>query len=211
VEILDISVAIRSGMIVYHGDPPVELQRVADLARGDGANVSRLGCGVHTGTHVDAPVHFLDGGAGAEALPLDALLGPAHVVDASAADADLDAVAVDRLAIPAGVERVLLKTRNSALWALDGFSTRFVGLTADGAEALVRRGLRLVGVDYLSVAPPPPVDPAPTHLVLLSAGVVILEGLDLRDVDPGRYDLVCLPLRIVGSDGAPARAVLIRR
>jgi arylformamidase len=207
-EIYDISVPIRRGMIVYEGDPFPHVHRVSAIADGDVANSSRLDFGVHTGTHVDAPVHFIDGAPGADALPLEVLLGPAEVVDATGADASLDGAAVDRLAIPGGVERVLLKTRNSALWERDTFSAEFVALTADAAEALVRRGVRLVGIDYLSIAPFG--DPVPTHVALLSAGVVILEGLDLRSVTPGHYELACLPLRIEGADGAPARAVLIR-
>jgi arylformamidase len=208
-EIIDISVQIRTGMVVYEGDPPVRVERVAEIAAGDLANVSRLEMGAHTGTHVDAPAHFLDGAPGADGLPLDALIGDVVVVDAGAVEGELDADAIAALGIPAGSERVLFRTRNSGLWDSDRFEPGYVGLTGDGARALVDAGVRLVGIDYMSVAAPS--DPVPAHLALLRAGVVILEGLDLRAAPPGPYRLVCLPLRIEGADGAPARAVLIRR
>jgi len=207
-EIIDVSVPVRPGMVVYEGDPPVWLERVADVAAGDLATVSRIDMGVHTGTHVDAPAHLLDGAPGADALPLDALLGEAVVVDAEGLEGDLDAAAIAALRIPPGAARVLFRTRNGRLWERDRFEPAYVGLTGDGAQALVDAGVRLVGIDYLSIATA--ADPLPAHLVLLRAGVVILEGLDLRGVAPGPYRLACLPLRIVGADGAPARAVLIR-
>jgi arylformamidase len=200
VEIIDVSVPVRPGMAVYPGDPQVTLERVASLAGGDIANISRLALGVHTGTHVDAPVHFIDGAPAVEALPLDVLLGPARVVDLTSADR-LDAAAFDGVDLP---ERVLLKTRNSELWKLDSFAEDFLSLTADAARVLVDAGVRLVGIDYLSIG-----DEA-AHGVLLAADVVPIEGLDLRGVEPGEYELVCAPLKLVGSDGAPAR-VLLRR
>jgi arylformamidase len=200
VEIIDVSVPVRPGMAVYPGDPQVTLERVASLAGGDIANISRLALGVHTGTHVDAPVHFIDGAPAVEALPLDVLLGPARVVDLTSADR-LDAAAFNGVDLP---ERVLLKTRNSELWKLDSFAEDFLSLTADAARVLVDAGVRLVGIDYLSIG-----DEA-AHGVLLAADVVPIEGLDLRGVEPGEYELVCAPLKLVGSDGAPAR-VLLRR
>jgi arylformamidase len=208
VQIIDISVPIRTGMVVYEGDPPVLVERVADLAAGDLATVSRIEMGVHTGTHVDAPAHVLDGAPGADALPLDALVGEAEVVDAEGLEGDLDAAAIAGLRIPVSAERVLFRTRNSRLWERERFERGYIGLTGDGAQALVDAGVRLVGIEYLSVAAS--ADALPAHLVLLSAGVVILEGLDLRAAPAGSYRLVCLPLRIEGADGAPARAVLIR-
>lgn len=207
-ELIDVTVPIRSEMFVFEGDPPVQLCQHATIAAGDLCNISRLDFSVHTGTHVDAPVHFIEGAAGVETLPLDALFGPAWVVDATGRRADLDEAALDELDIPADAQRLLFKTDNSRLWDLETFSTDYIGLTAEAAARLVRQGVRLVGADYLSIAPN--ADPAPTHLVLLQAGVVILEGLDLRAVEPGPYELRCLPLRIDGADGAPARALLIR-
>jgi arylformamidase len=209
VEIIDISVPIRPGMHVWPDDPPVVLERISSMADGAHANVSRLDFGVHAGTHIDAPIHFLADGVGADLVPLGALIGPAVVVDATAVDRHLDANVLQALAIPEGTERVLLRTRNSELWASDRFEAGFLGVTEDGARWLVERGVRLVGIDYLSIAPFG--DSVPTHRALLGGGVAVLEGTDLRGVEPGAYELVCAPLRIVGADGAPARAVLVRR
>jgi arylformamidase len=199
-ELIDISVPIRPGMVTYPGDPPVSLERVASIAAGDGVNLSRLDFGVHTGTHVDAPVHFVDAGGGAEALPLDVLVGAARVVDLTAAmRLDRDAFRDVELA-----ERILLKTRNSELWARDTFAADFLALDGSGASALIDGGVRLVGIDYLSIG-----DEA-AHRALLGAKVVAIEGLDLRGVEPGEYELICSPLKLVGSDGAPARVFLRR-
>ncbi|MEX2237095.1 MAG: cyclase family protein [Dehalococcoidia bacterium] len=207
-ELIDISVPIRPGMIVYEGDPDISLELVSSIAGGGICNISRIEAGVHTGTHIDAPYHFIDGASAVDQAPLEALIGPAYVVDAALADTDIDAATLAGLEIPAGTQRLLLKTRNSRLWDLPAFSRDFVGITEDGAQWLVKQGVRLVGIDYLSVAPF--LEPIPTHQVLLAAGVVIVEALDLREVEPGEYELFCLPLRLVGADGAPARAVLRR-
>ncbi|MHB8375507.1 MAG: cyclase family protein [Dehalococcoidia bacterium] len=204
---IDVTVPVRPGMVVYEGDPPVRRELAQSMAAGGICNVSRLECGVHTGTHIDAPVHFIAGAAGIEATPLDALMGAVHVVDATSIGADIDAATLARLTIPVGASRLLFKTPNSQLWDRPSFAPDFFGLTADAAHVLVERGVRLVGIDYLSIAPKR--DPAPTHVALLSAGVVILEGVDLRAVTPGAYRLICLPLLLEGSDGAPARALLI--
>jgi arylformamidase len=203
-EIFDVSVPIRNGMIVYEGDPEVRLERVVSIAAGAHVNISRVDLGVHSGTHVDAPLHFIDAGAGVETLPLDALVGPAHVVDATAVERALDGPALRRLALPDGAERLLFKTTNSQLWELDRFADEFVSFREDGARALIERGVRLVGIDYLSVGD------EGAHVALLGAGVVPLEGLDLRHIEPGPYTLICLPLKLVGSDGAPARTLLVR-
>jgi arylformamidase len=200
VEIIDISVPVRPGMVTYPGDPTVTLERVVSIADGGVVNLSRLDFGVHSGTHVDAPVHFIDGAPAAETLPLDVLIGTARVLDLSAA-ARLDASAFEGVELSA---RVLLKTRNSELWSRETFVDDFLALTEDGARALIEGGVRLVGIDYLSIG-----DEA-AHQALLGAGVVAIEGLDLRGVEPGEYRLVCAPLKLVGSDGAPARALLIR-
>lgn len=200
-EILDISVPIRPGMVTYPGDPTVTLERVSALAEGAAANISRLDFGVHTGTHVDAPAHFIDGAPAAERLPLHVLVGPALVVDATALAGDLDGETLAQLEL---AERVLFKTRNSMLWERDSFVEDFVSLTADGAQVLIERDVRLVGIDYLSLGD------EDAHRALLGAGIVAVEGLDLRGVEPGEYELVCAPLRLVGSDGTPARALLLR-
>lgn len=205
----DISVPIRDGMATFEGDPPVRLERVMAMADGAICNVSRLDFGVHSGTHVDAPVHFVDGAAGIDSVALDALVGPALVVDATSIDGHFDRATIDRLAIPNGTERLLFRSRNVSLWEKPAFDPSFVAVTGDGAAALVERGVRLVGADYLSIAPFG--DPSPTHIALLAAGMVIVEGLDLRAIVPGWYDLICLPLLIPGSDGGPARAIVRRR
>ncbi|HYY02354.1 MAG TPA: cyclase family protein [Gaiellaceae bacterium] len=199
-EIIDISVPIRPGMVTYPGDPPVTLERVASIADGDVANLSRLDFGVHSGTHVDAPVHFVDGAAGIDDVPLEVLVGPARVVDLTRAER-LDAPAFARLE---PTERLLLKTRNSELWSRTTFADDFLALTEDGARALLAASVRLVGIDYLSIG-----DEA-AHNALLQAGVIAIEGLDLRGVEAGEYALVCAPLKLVGSDGGPARAFLVR-
>ncbi len=199
---IDVSVPIEAGMVVYEGDPPVEVTAALAIARGDPANVSRLVLGSHTGTHVDAPAHFLPGGAGVDELPPEWLVGPARVVECPPGPVGAETVADAR----AG-ERLLLKTRNSARWALGRFARDYQALTPEAARALVAAGVRLVGIDYLSVeafgAPGHPV-----HRCLLAAGVVIVEGLDLSAVRAGAYELCCLPLRLRAGDGAPARVLL---
>jgi len=205
----DITVPIENGMPVWPGDPPVRLEQVSSIAQGANANVSSLACGVHVGTHVDAPHHFLDGASTVEALPLDALLGRAYVADLRRADV-VDAAALERARIPPRTSRLLLRTRNSEFWKRGErtFQTDFVAVDAGGAEWLVRRKIRLIAVDYLSVAPYG--HSRPTHQILLSAGVVVVEGVDLSRVPPGSYTLYCLPMKLAGSDGAPARAVLAK-
>jgi len=201
--LLDISVPIRAGMHVYPGNPGFRLERHESIADGAQANVSKLELGVHNGTHVDGALHFIDGAAGTEALPLEAFVGPAEVVDATSVETNLDEAALESLRFDDS-ERVLLKTRNSTLWDLPEFTPDFIRLTGSGARYLIARGVRLIGIDYLSIGD------AEAHRELLGAGVVALEGLDLRAADPGAYQLVCLPLRLEGSDGAPSRAILVR-
>jgi len=198
VEIFDVSVPLREGMVTYPGDPEVHIELAASIAGGDVVNLTRIDFGLHSGTHVDAPVHFIDGAAGVDAIPLEVLVGPCEVVDAP----DLSAESV---AAAPRAERILFKTPNSELWARDVFEEDYARLDGEAARLLVERGVRLVGVDYLSVGD------EEAHHALLEAGVVPVEGLDLRAVEPGGYELVCLPLRVVGADGAPARAILIRR
>ena len=204
-EIIDVSLSIREGMPHYPDDPGVQLELARSLARGDSANITKLDFGVHSGTHVDAPAHFLDGQGGADSLPLAAMVGPADVVDATGTrEGPIGAAALEGFVIPDDCERLLLKTPNGRLWDLDDYSDDFVSLDAGGANYLVERGIVLVGIDYLSIGD------ADAHRVLLSSGVVPLEGLDLRTVEPGRYTIACLPLKLVGADGAPARVVLLR-
>jgi arylformamidase len=208
VPIYDVSLPISESLIVWPGDPPVNITQPFHMARGDTATVSRLNMSAHTGTHVDAPAHFILGGSGVDTLDLNVLVGPALVVEATESDV-LSADVLQGLPIPPGTERVLFHTRNSDRWARGErkFSEDFVAITQDGARWLVAEAIQLVGVDYMSVAPFGA--EAPTHQTLLSAGVVLVESLNLSGIAPGVYQLVCLPLKIVGIDGAPARAILI--
>lgn len=204
----DISLTISPSLPTWPGDPSVVLERVEKIEDGSDANVSRIDIGVHTGTHVDAPYHFFRNGKTVENINLNLLTGRAYVLYLPDVDT-ITASVLERSQIPPRTRRVLFKTRNSTYWKNNEnqFQTDFVALSADGADYLIRRGVKLVGVDYLSVAP---FDQSrPTHEILLSAGVVILEGLDLSGVTQGRYTLYCLPLKLAGSDGAPARAILI--
>lgn len=207
--ILDITLPYSPDYPAWPGEPGPKLELLRSLARGDSANVTRLDAGMHFGTHVDAPVHFIEGAGGVDTLPLDVLVGAAVVVDVGAATLITPAV-LEASAIPAGATRVLFKSTNSSLWDDPGhvFRQDYVALSLEAARALVKRGVRLVGVDYLSVERFGEPGHA-THHVLLAAGVVIVEGLDLRQVAAGAYRLVCLPLKLVGADGAPARVVLI--
>ena len=208
-EYLDISLTISQDLPRWPGSSLVELSRRRDMDRGDPVNDSTLVCGVHTGTHVDAPLHFLAGGADVTQLSLDALIGPAVVAALPGVDA-VTAEDLEALNLPADTRRLLLRTRNSEYWRRGDreFRTDFVALTADAARWVVARGLRLIGVDYLSVQIFRG-DPQ-THIALLQAGVVIVEGLNLAEVAPGSYELICLPLKLAGAEGTPARAVLRR-
>jgi arylformamidase len=204
----DISVTISPDLPTWPGDPGVDVRRVEKIEDGSNANVSRMDMGVHTGTHVDAPFHFLEEGVTIEQLNLSLLTGRAYVLHLPEVDV-ITAEVLEKAQIPPRTRRVLFRTRNSNYWSTkqSAFQEDFVGLSVDGAEYLVRRGVKLVGMDYLSIAPFK--ESRPTHEKLLEAGVVIVEGLDLSEVSQGRYTLYCLPLKIANSDGAPARAILI--
>jgi len=206
---LDVSLPLAAGMIGWPGDEPVRVERIQDVGRGDPCTLTRLGLGTHSGTHVDAPLHYLRGGAALDAMPLDGLLGPARVL----AIADPVAVTPAELArhrIRRG-ERILLRTRNSRRrWWEHPFAEDYVFVTPAAAAFLADRGVRCVGIDALSVGGFR-AGGRETHESLLGAGVWIVEGLALTAVGPGPVDLLCLPLSIPGADGAPARALLRRR
>jgi len=208
--IIDISLPISPAAVVWPGQPSVAVQPVHHLDQGARSTVSQITMSVHTGTHVDAPCHFLAGGAGVDRLDLNVLIGPAVVVHAPQADALTPAV-LEALAIPAGTERLLIRTRNSERWASGeaaaGFIEDYVGVDLAGARWLIERGVRLLGADYFSAAALSEI--VETHRTLLAAHMVLLEGLNLSQAAPGSYQLVCLPLDITGCDGAPTRAVLI--
>jgi arylformamidase len=207
--IYDVSLPISESLIVWPGSTPIRIETKNSIEKGDVFTASDLITPVHMGTHVDAPKHFISGGKGIETLSLDTLVGWARVVHALDVDA-LTAEVLENLRVPKDTLRLLIRTRNSDRWAQGGlthFEEQFVAVTEDGARWLVDRGIRLVGVDYLSVAPY--AAPVPTHRILLEDGVIPLEGLNLVNVPAGMYQLVCLPLKIVGADGAPARTILI--
>jgi len=210
-KIFDISLSLSPDLPIWPGDDPFEMEQVESIDKGADANVSRLSTGVHIGTHVDAPHHFLNDGRTVEELPLDVLTGPCYVIQLPDGVEAITAEALDGMSLPSEPARILFGTSNSRFWARGEttFQEDFVAVTEDGAAWLVEHGIRLVGVDYLSVAPYS--DSIPTHKILLQAGVVIVEGLDLSAVPRGFYDLYCLPLKLAGADGAPARAVLIQK
>lgn len=205
----DVTVTLSPGMPTWDGEPAPEIRLLKQAGvDGEPAQVSVITLGSHCGTHIDAPVHFIPGGAGIDALPLDALVGPCRVVSLDPAAHGRAHIAPADLGPAArGAERLLLKTSGGAFWSDPQFRRDFVALTGEAAAWLVEQGVRLVGIDYLSVDPYD-ADPYVAHLTLLGAGVVILEGLDLRAVPPGVYDLCALPLKLAGADGAPARVVL---
>lgn len=204
----DISLPISESLVIWPGDPEIRVTHPLHLDKGDTVTVSRICLGVHTGTHVDAPAHFIRNGANVDELELNVLIGQALVVDALEADM-LSADVLEKTLIPPGVRRILFRTRNSDRWkhGEQEFSRNFIAITEDGARWLTAQNFLLVGIDYLSVAPVEA--SAPIHRILLENNIVILEGLDLSSIAAGLYRLVCLPLRIVGCEGAPARAVLI--
>ncbi|MEX2162364.1 MAG: cyclase family protein [Anaerolineales bacterium] len=205
----DVSLTISPEMPVWPGDGGIQIQRIEKIEGGAPANVSRMQMGVHTGTHVDAPYHFLKDGLTVESLPLKILVGRAYVIHLRD-DVDLITPEVlEAAGIPPRTRRVLIRTRNSKQWSKGyrAFQEDFVGVDVKAAEYLVKRGVKLIGVDYLSVAPFG--NATPTHVTLLKAGVVIVEGLNLSQVTKGRYNFFCLPLKLNGSDGAPARAILV--
>ena len=206
--IYDISMDIAAGGVVYPGNPPIEIELQQALARGDGANVSTLAFGSHTATHVDAAKHFFDDGQTVDHLPLDRLVGPCVVIEMNDSVMSIGPAELESHDL-AGVKRVLFKTRNSrSLQKKAEFAKDYTYVAPEGAEQLVALGVELVGVDYLSVEQFKSGHHR-THRSLLGAEIVIIEGLALTDVPPGRYQLVCLPLKLRGLDGAPARAILI--
>jgi arylformamidase len=206
--LVDVSVLLKPGIPAYPGNPPFEMTPVKRIAAGGSSNVSQITLGTHTGTHVDAPRHFFDDKPGVDALALELLIGRARVIDlphrGGITEAHLGA---------AGLRedlRVLLKTPNSALWnSSEGFHSDYTYLSEGGAKYLVDQGVKVVGVDYLSVEQFKKAG-APAHHILLGNGVIVIEGLNLSDAEPGQYEMYCLPLRIADADGAPARVVLKR-
>ncbi len=201
---IDISVPIRDGMVHWPSDPPVQIRRTSDVEQGDSHTMSSLSFGSHTGTHIDAPAHFIKGGGSVDRIPLEALVGEARVIEISD-PVSINMAEVEPLKIRRG-ERLLFKTRNSLLWQADKFVREFVYITDEVARYLVSGGVRLVGIDYLSIGEYR--KGMAVHDILLGAGVCVVEGLNLSQVAPGSYNLVCLPLRLENGDGAPARVII---
>lgn len=208
--IYDVSVPISVRTPTYPGDPGVEIGQWLSLAKGDPANVSMLHFGAHTGTHVDAPAHFIEGAATVQSMKLETLIGPAQVVEIPAAVEVIDEEAVGSFCQP-DAKRLLFKTRNSAFWsqANGRFRPDYTFVSPEAANKLVARGVQLVGIDYLSIEQFRP-ERFLTHEILLANEVIVIEGLDLSAVPAGTYELICLPLKLAGGsgDGAPARVVL---
>jgi len=205
-EWIDISVPLRNAMVHWPSDPPVRIERVLNIECGDSHTLSQISIGSHTGTHVDAPLHFIRQGLGVDKMPLDTTLGQARVIEIQ----DSESIKPGELVshhIRRG-ERILFKTLNSSRgWQTDAFIEDFVFISKEAARFLAERSVRVVGIDYLSVGGYKR-DGAEIHQTLLKGDVWIIEGLDLSRVKAGKYDLICLPLKIDQGDGAPARAIL---
>ncbi len=208
--LIDVSVGIGPEMLTWPGDPAAEVLRRKQIAKGDSSNVSELRIGTHTGTHVDPPAHFIEGTEGIDRVPLDQLYGEAVVAELSEAGGPIGAQDLEGLDVPEGTPRLLLKTSNSTIWGQDrpSFPDRYACLSVEAAEWVVQRGIRVVGVDFLSVEEKG-AEGHPVHKLLLSNGVAIIEGLDLREAPAGPCTLLCFPLKVLDGDGGPARAALI--
>lgn len=206
-EFWDISVPVTSALPIWPESDGFVLTSVSDLLKGDPVNESHIALGVHVGTHIDAPLHFIPGGDAVDQLSFDALIGPAEVVEVACSDVITAAHLKDTM--PEGTTRLLLKTPNSEVWPeSSAFNPNYVSIAEDAAEWLVKVGVQLVGIDYLSVERFG--GTGDVHRTLLGAGIVVVEGLNLKDVEQGSYWLTCLPIRLTGAEGAPARAVLTR-
>lgn len=210
-ELYDISLTISPELVVWPGDPAIEFTKTDQIAKGATANVTRLSLGTHVGTHVDAPLHFLEGAAGVDEMNLQALVGTVYVLDFTHLQNHIAAVDLEKADLPPTAERVLFKTRNSAIWQSDrhNFHTDYIALAESGADWLLQRAIKLVGIDYLSIEKFEPAQPV-VHQKLLRRSVVILEGLNLGQIEPGEYTLLALPLKVQQGDGAPVRALLGR-
>lgn len=204
----DLSVKITPGLPLWPGDPPIQIQRHTKIEEGSSSNVTHMNMTAHVGTHIDAPYHFINDGKTIDQLPLTTLIGRVYVMhlpDARQITADL----IRQHGLPKRVRRILFKTRNSNLWNLPQtpFRQNYVSLTPDAAQYLVDKDILLVGIDYVSIAPFE--DVVSTHRILLGAGVVVVEGLNLNVVNAGHYTLYALPIALGDADGAPARVILV--
>ncbi len=208
--IKDVSVLIETDMPVWPGDDPVQLYRRNKIEDGKNANVSFLALSVHTGTHIDAPFHFIPEGAPIEQIPMDLLIGEAQVIEIPDEVKVIDSQILKHAGMQHGVTRILFKTSNSKYWEREEkeFKKEFVAISEDGAKWLADFGIKTIGIDYLSIAPFG--NSRPTHTILLSKSILVIEGLNLTNIDPGIWMMYCLPLKLKGADGAPARVVLTK-
>ena len=204
---IDISVTLHNGMVHWPTDPPLHIERILNIEHGDSHTISQISTGSHAGTHIDAPAHLLSGGAGVDEMPLDVAVGTARVIEIRNPEV-IQVSELEQHRIRRG-ERILFKTRNSPdLWRTDDFMEDYVYISMEAARYLVERGVRLVGIDYLSVGGYHTADGSAVHKILLGAGVWLVEGLNLSHIIAGRYEFICLPLRLENADGSPARAIL---
>ena len=209
-QIWDISIPLNESTPVWEGEEGVIIRRVLQISRGLDFNVSRIEMGTHAGTHVDSPYHLSDDGVPVDAIPFETLIGEVSVLSIPESFNEISIDALQTAGFQPGTKRLLLRTRNSRFWRDDPYSFRtdFVAVNRSAATYLVEQGVELVGIDYFSISPLS--DLKAPHEILLKGGAVILENLNLLKVDPGKYQLVCLPIKLTGTDGAPVRAVLIR-
>lgn len=207
--IYDISVEISDRLVLWPGDPAIRCDRVVDMMKGEEYNLTHLSMSLHNGSHIDAPLHYVKDGKGIESISLSTLIGPCYVLEIEEKVDLINASVLRNATIPEHTTRLLLKTRNSNYWKEKGhkFHNGYCGVTTDGARFLVEMGLKLVGIDYLSISPLSDLDKP--HIELLNNDVVILETINLYGIHPGWYDLICLPLKLIGVEGAPVRAILI--
>ena len=210
-KIFDVTVPIKNFMPVWPGDPHVDNQLVSSIENGDEANVTSIKMSAHTGTHIDAPRHFVRSGTAIEALDLTTLLGDVEIIEIDIGVAQIDVSALEGLERTQWPQRVIFKTNNSflRLFDKDYFYNNFTALLPDAAAYLIQNGVKLVGIDYLSIAPF--INGSETHIKLMEKNVIVIEGLNLADISPGIYDLIALPILLEGADGAPARVLLIQR
>lgn len=207
-KLYDISIPIQPGMPQWPGDDPVAVRPLLRTPE-DVANVTQLLLTTHTGTHVDPPRHFVHGGATIDELPLEHWVGPCWVADVTGSGSEVEVAELEAAGIPDGIERLILKTTNSELWRSSpaAFAENYVGISLDAAGWVVERGVRLIGIDYLSIGGMQTTN-VETHQLLLGNDVIIVEGLDLDAIEPGLYELLCFPLKVRAGDGAPARVAL---
>jgi len=209
-EIIDITLPLSNQTPVWEGDRGITIQQVAFREKSSDFNISRVEFGVHAGTHIDSPFHLSSQGYTVDKIPLETLVGPATVLEISPEFSVINSVALKSSGFRSGMDRVILKTGNTRFWVDDPYSFHgeYIGIDSEGADYLVDQKVKLVGIDYFSASPIS--DLVRPHEILLGAGVVILENAYLVDIHPGDYNLICLPLKLMGTDGAPVRAILTR-